>query len=419
MPPQQDWFSQNAPPPAVVAGGGDWFAQNAPKSSAPSSTDPSDTRNGLQRAFDSFAAPRMASDEGTPHPFPRAAENVARGAVGGFGAPFIHPLQTIKGMADIGNAATSGNALQMADALHIPEMVESVREHPAETAESAAGNALGGAALGEVLPRVIGPVAGAVERGGLELGNNALGARGPKPFKYGANPARGAFEEGVLPALSKHSAGMKLEHALPDAGQRISDAVMGSGSTVPAASIVNSIEKPIMDTGEVMSGFGGGKPLDPVTNLWASTEEKAPNASAPIYGPNAPANVAAPDLWHSIRNLDKNTRFNPDPEVEGVNELRRDMRGGLRGNLEDAVPGLKPLTQRYQDLSSAQEALERTMHSGTGLRRAMDVPMFPLESTVGRGMYEAGKIGPLSHAFAPAAPVSSLIESLRDKKKEQ
>jgi hypothetical protein len=39
---QQDWFSQNAPPPAVAATGGDWFAANAPKAkSAPLSDDAS------------------------------------------------------------------------------------------------------------------------------------------------------------------------------------------------------------------------------------------------------------------------------------------------------------------------------------------------------------------------------------------
>ena len=73
--------------------------------------------------------------------------------------------------------------------------------------------------------------------------------------------------------------------------------------------------------------------------------------------------VSSPtDVWQTIRNIDRNTRFNPDPEVEGVNEVRRDIRGGLRNNLEDAVPGLKPLSERYGDLRTADDAL--SLHSG-------------------------------------------------------
>ena len=300
----------------------------------------------------------------------------------------------------------------------VSQMAKGVMEHPEESLESMAGGAVGGGVLGEGMGGMSRALAGATERGGLNLGNMALGARGPKPFKYGANPARGAFEEGVLPAMSKHSAAMKVENALPDVGSQIS-AKVGSGSPIPSAHIAPSIEDPIQNAGNVMSGFGGGKSLDPITNLWASMEEKAPNASGPIYGRMAPQDVPAPDLWHSIRNLDKNTRFNPDPEVEGVNELRRDIRGGLRGNLETASPGLKPLSQRYGDLKGAEESLDKTLHSGTSLRKMASVPMFPIESTIGRGMYGAGKMmaNGLPQALEVGSPTAGFMSQMR--KKEQ
>ena len=374
---------------------------------------PQQSGNTLQRAFDSFVTPRMAEpNETTGAHILRGAENVGRGVVGGAIGPLVHPLDTLKTAADMAQSGTSPYQSWA------EPMVRSLVEHPEEGTESLVGNMAGGALAGKGIG-LAGDALGAVGRGGLELGNNALGARGAKPFKYGANPARGAYEEGVLPAMSKHSAAMKLESALPDVGKRISEAVMNSGGEAPAPAIAHSIETPITEAGNVMSGFGGGKPLDPVTNLWVSMENKAPNAKAPIYGPNAPTSVPAPDLWRSIQNLDRNTRFNPDPEVEGVNELRRDMRGGLRGNLEDAVPGLSEHTQPYQDLKSAQDTLDRTMHSGTGLHRAMDFLKFPVESTVGRAMYGTGKAAPLVHELAPTGPVSSLIHAFRDEKKKE
>lgn len=102
--------------------------------------------------------------------------------------------------------------------------------------------------------------------------------------------------------------------------------------------------------------------------------------------------ASAPDVWQTIRNLDRNTRFNPDPEVEGVNEVRRDMRGGLRGNLETAVPGLKPLSQRYGDLATADEALSRTAGKGSSLGDLRKAFSFPLETTVGTGMVKGGRL---------------------------
>jgi hypothetical protein len=86
----------------------------------------------------------------------------------------------------------------------------------------------------------------------------------------------------------------------------------------------------------------------------------APGASAPIYGPNAPAEIAPSDLWKHIQNLDQNTRFNTDPEVESVNETRRDIRQGLRPFLEASDPTIKPLSRTYSDLISAGDAISRS-----------------------------------------------------------
>ncbi len=392
---------------APASGNDDWkvWQQNAGVDNQPETI-----HGNFQKAFDELATPPKFDYE---HPGMSAAQDFGAGVIG-LMTPIFHPQKTL----DTASKLLTGSTADKMSVLK--PMARAFMEDPdAQALAQLPGLMAGGA--GGAAEDAASDLGNAVERGGLNLGNDVLGAKGPKPFKYGANPARGAYEEGVLPALSRHSAAMALEKAIPNVGERISDKVM-LGASQPSANLIPSVEKPITDAANVASGFGGGKPLDPIANLWASMEEKAPDASAPIYGKGAPTDVTAPDLWHSIRNLDKNTRFNPDPEVEGVNELRRDIRGGLRGNLEDAVPGLKPDSQRYGDLKSAEESLGRVMHGGMSFRKMMDLPMTAAESTVGKGMYSGGRA---MQAAAPAAgmamrsaPAATLMNDLR-KKKEQ
>lgn len=557
MPPPQ-----SKPAPDFIPADPDFIPANGP---TPQHQYTSDEASGnvpfmqdVQHELDSAFQPTMAPpNEGTIHHILRGAGNVLVSAGGAIPEMMAHPLETAK-------MAAFPVAGMIAPSWYEPEaagLKKAFQEHPEEATEGTVGNLLGGAAAGDFggelgagISRKIAPI---LERGGLGLGNTALGARGPKPFKYGANPARGVFEEGVLPALSKHSAAMKLDEALPGAGERISNAVAQGGSA-PLPAIARSIEGPASEARSVIQGPGGGnRSVAPIDALQNSMTQKAPGAGASIYGPkagtpftpdeamtamqsrgrpllmapqediplhsspdvrgrlskpvviegnramprefpnygiNAPMmnrdlgeipgeagdishippfdpNMAngmkfneymgqragdqgglgqpqgvlrarpifpatdnpsplidlrhptatANDLWRTIQNVDKNTRFNPDPEVEGVNELRREMRGGLRGNLEEAVPGLKPLSQRYGDLKSAEETLGRTLHSGTSLRRAFSVPMFPLESTAGRIMYDAAKTmaGTLPETMETAAPPAGAFVAEKPKKKEQ
>ena len=391
---------------------------------------PGDNRNMLQRAFDNMVTPDPRREE-WQNPVKTGVDRFSMGVAGNVLPLIAHPLKSIGGaVSSVGHALANNPGNPVGAGLDLVRpMIESGVENyqqngPAKAIPQMLGQGVGMWATGEVGGGVAAPIARGIartvaptlERVGLGLGNDVLGAKGAKPFKYDANPARGAYEEGVLPAMSKHSAAMNLEKALPQVGQRISDKVM-SGGSAPSSDIAHSIEQPIQDAGNVMAGFGGGKPLDPVTNLWASMEEKAPNASTPIYGNSAPENVPAPDLWHSIRNLDKNTRFNPDPEVEGVNELRRDIRGGLRGNLEDAVPGLKPETQRYSDLKSAEGSLDRTMHGGMTLNKMLTIPMTPIESTAGAALYRSGKMASRIAKSRGSVPLPVIPQP--QKKKEQ
>jgi len=523
-----------------VADDGNHYSNFVPDKSqtatAPSMTSPTtDTRNGFQQAVD------LAASQDKNNPIAAYSPGLARfsgGIIKGSGLPLLaHPMQAAKSIWDTVTDAEHPNesvAQQMGRGIQgawqsAKDKMADIRQNGiTPTLEGGlgqiAGNLAGGALLGEGVGaglKMAGPV---IERTGLSLGNRSLGAVGPKPFKYGANPARGAFDTGVLPAMSKSSAAIKAENALEPIGQQISGMVSG-GNSVPLNSIASSIENPLNEARGIVQGPGGGnRSVEPINALQVSMSKRAPGASSPVYGhgagtPFTPSETVAAmskpmrglpapmkdiplssestvsgtpskpiilsssrslprdspfygndtstrlepgmsfvppesefpevqsygnlgpneymgeeagqrggiapsqgvlrrpsgiveggqsqaspfadmrhptatalDLWRTIQNIDKNTRFNPDPEVEGVNELRRDMRGGLRGNLEEAVSGLKPISQRYADVKGAQDVLDKTLHSGSrGIGGMLKVPMMPIESSVGKGLYTAGK----------------------------
>lgn len=498
-----------------------------------------DKRNAAQRWLDNLITPDPRREEWqspTRNAIDDFARHVAENAV-----PLIsHPVQSGIGMLkSIGGALAEGHGspMMIGESLARPlieHAVEDYQQHgPVRGTTNLIGSGLGAAATGELmggagnkLIQAAGPaVSDILKRTGLALGNNALGARGPKPFKYGANPARGAYEEGVLPAMGKHSAAMKTEAALPEVGQRISAGVE-SGNPVPLSDIAESIESPIRQGRNILEGPGGAnRSSEPLNALLESMTHRAPGATQPVYGPSAgrpfsateaaaamtapsrpllpaptedipladmsktrnpkmspmafpaeenrliqgegrnlhaepegkiipridryglpdpqylsgsahpelsgriarPGGVlrrpmtfgestepsplldlrhpeaTAPDVWRTIQNIDANTRFNPDPEIEGLNEVRRSIRGGLRGNLEEAAPDIIQPSRTYSDLKGAQEALDRSMHGGLTFGKLLSVPTFPLESGAGALLYHASQMPAPPRLLLPAA----------------
>ena len=492
----------------------------------PDSYDPSQhsVPQNFQRAFDQLTgdSPTFDNSKGVGYNASVPLQNLGVGLLKML-SPALHPVQALKAFVGPHGGGIPDTLLS-----NWPQTKSAFKwgaSHPVEAAYQTIPSLMDP----EAAENAVKGVGEATERGGLNLGNAALGARGPKLFKFGMNPARGAYEEGVLPAMSKHSASMKISPALERVGKKMSDMV-DSGGNVPLKANARAIESPANEIRSVMQGpGGGGRSISPVEDLIHSMEARAPGASAPIYGPHAgtpftaeeavqhisrtpqralpppteeiplakipyhPGSLSKPitiegnrpmprefpsyganpptmqadlgdipgeagpiadnvepwgerfngmkfnehmgevpgtrgggghgavqgvlrrpmvfspsdeptgltdlrhphssarDTWKTIQNIDKNTRFNPDPEVEGLNEVRREMRGGLRGNLEEAVPGLRPVSTRYGDLKAAEEALDRTMHSGTGLAKMAKIPGFPLESGVGKMMYRVGK----------------------------
>ena len=350
------------------------------------------------------------------------AENFVRGAGSGIGSLVMHPLNAVQGMGDslvAGGSTPYGTPLfaptgnQKIDAdnqqaqgeaqARQATMAQQMVAHPAYSAGQLAGPLLLGKGIAGVTP----PALEAIGSSGEHLQNFAadrLNSRmnvGPKDMAYGQNPGAGMLRSGI--GISTRSGLVnKVEGALDANGQMLSKVVSRADANANAPQITPQqlrpfIDNPINSKMNVVGGIGNhvADAEAPLRVLQQKATLPAPGATAPIYGPNAPQTILPSDLWKSIQNIDANTRFNPQPEIETVNEVGRDIRGGLRGQLETVDPSIKPISQNYSDLRSAQTALDRQgspFYAPTGLKSliAATVNSYPVRTALSSGLYGVG-----------------------------
>lgn len=278
-----------------------------------------------------------------------------------------------------------------------------------QAASDIGGDALamyaGGKAIGkisEAAPQVvpkIGRFGETLQDAGAKLINNKF----PPTMKEvirGNNPGRGILNAGIGPTISRGSLATKVAGAQEAIGSRIGDVVGQADQNELAPPIYSRDLHPLAigpineALGRINGPFGTASP-EPYQTLFSKLGNKAPGASTPIFGESAPEVVQPSDLWNTIKNLDANTRFNVDPEVESVNETRRDIRHGLRPILESTAPTLKPLSQTYSDLSSASDALDRSQ-SGSRIPRGVSgvidatINSTPVNTTAASALFKTG-----------------------------
>ena len=530
-------------------------AQQAPASSGSAPT----MLQNFQQAFDELATPPKFDPSSLGGGLSTGAQAFGSG-VFGLAAPLVHPVQTMNALGNLIHPPINSKFGEP-EMNAVKPLIQAFKENPVGQGIAALPGLLTMRAApgGEA---AVADTGAAVERGGLGLGNAAMGARGARDFQYGLNPARGAYESGALPAMSKHGTSMTLGEKTPLLGEDIANTVTG-GSPVPLEKIAASVDSPLSEASAVANGPGiGGLSDTQIDAVRESMKRQAPGATSPVYGPGAgtpftsdeavkailargqkllsapkediplarlpdvegrlsepvrltqvdrpgrlllqppsvstpmasgmqeefperlasgateirPANLgshsgmgqaqyigeipgerggpgqitgvlrrmteypeseqpsgltdlrhptASPsDLWRTIQNIDEKTRFrqNVTPEIENANELQKGIRHNLRGNLEEAAPGLKEQSGRYADMKAAQNVLDRTIHTDTGLNKLLQIPSYPIETTLGRGMYETGRgmqaAAPAARIGMSAAPVATLMNLLRQKEKQ-
>lgn len=374
-------------------------------------------------------------------------DDLWRGAASGIKNMFAHPFQTAESMGQpfVASGAAPGGMYPTTAATTRPQDSQAnaavqnqaqgdqaqaakfIGQNPAYTAGTVAGPALATAGLSKAL-KVGAPVLGEAMQG---FAGDSLNSRmniGTRDTLYGQNPGRGILNSGIGTS-TRNGLISKVAGAKEANGAMISNVINRADQNANAPQITPNqlkpfIEGPINSQRSVVQGPGNHvanaeSPLDVAISKYT---QPAPGATAPIYGPNAPSTILPTDLWKTIQNVDKNTRFNPQPEVETLNEVGRDIRGGLRGQLETVDPSIKPLSQNYSDLSSAQTALDRQgapYYQPHGLRSLLadTVNSYPVRTAISSGLYKAGgalkalgapAMGPAGAVFAPKMPSQPL-----------
>ena len=212
------------------------------------------------------------------------------------------------------------------------------------------------------------------------------------------------------------SVGLPQAGGIPGAMAESGTPAMGSGGRFSYG-----IPNPEYLSGSAHPELSGRVPVSQGV-LRRSMEFPASSEPSPLLDLRHPSATPS-DVWKTIRNLDEKTRYrmNQPPEIENANELQGNIRGGLRGNLEEAVPEIREPSRIYGDMQASRPGLNRVMNRGASLRSLFDVPMYPLETTVGNGLYKAGRNLPaLGQAAGEGArylsPAAALIQELQKKK---
>lgn len=290
--------------------------------------------------------------------------------------------------------------------------IDTIRNAPDKLVgvENAAGDIATAGLLGKVVEQVpkiplptvrnVGRLGEVLQNAGSSLLNSKFSPTMKETIR-GNDPGRGMLEAGIGPTLTKGSLANKVSGATEAVGSGIGNAVTRADQNALAPPILSreiapAITSPINEAVSHLNGPFGTASTAPYETMTAKLGNTAPEATAPIYGPDAPSEILPSDLWKHIKNLDKNTRFNTDPEVESVNETRRDIRQGLRPHLEASDPTIAPLSRTYGDLLSAQDAISRTQ-GGFGVPKGVaslidsTIKSTPVVTTGATGLFRVGR----------------------------
>jgi hypothetical protein len=375
---------------------------------------PDDRRNSLQRNLDNLSTPDARKEE-WQGPVRTGIDRFSQGVASSVLPMISHPIQSGIGIIkSLGNAMSNsggtaeGFAREFARPIVEGAVQNYVENGPAKAIPNLVGQGVGGWAAGELggagTKAIVKPIAARVGPAMQTLAEENLNRRmapSTNDTSYGQNPGRGVLASGIGPS-TRQGLLRKIGEAKESTGEMIGNAVRGADSNANAPllsskKLASSIDGPI--SGRIAEVTGPGRatasPEVPYQIFREGMQDAAPGATAPIYGPNAPENVLPSDLWKTTRNIDKNTRFNPDPEIESANEIKRNVRGGLRRQLETVDPNIKPLSQNYGDLSSSETAIEREnspMFRASGIRGILHdtLDSYPVNTAVSSGIYKAG-----------------------------
>ena len=227
-------------------------------------------------------------------------------------------------------------------------------------AEQAAGAMIPNAAL--MLPALGKPMEAlgeGMQTRGENVINSTVGAL-KKNYARGASPGEGYFQAGFGPSASMTSIANKAGDALDTTGSALGGAVDTAaqrGVLLPYEAGSKPIVDNIAQTRGVMGGFGGSSNTAPIDDYESTVQPLL--SSAQQNGGFNPS-----DYFAAKKNLAKNVQWG-DPTQIGMKSLRQNTVGGMAAALGDAIPEVKPLASRYQNLMQLQDIAQQRADTGS------------------------------------------------------
>lgn len=276
-------------------------------------------------------------------------------------AQFAMPLSRV---SKVGQVATEATRLQKATGLGKRVL-----------AEGAVGGAVATAQAGEfdreakdtAIISALFPAAGKVIKSTAQVFKNPKNAGRvvnslirplAKDFSYGKNPGRAIAEEGIV-ANNMDDLVQKIDIRRNEVGEKI-NLRLSSPEIQKVKMDVSGILKPLNDaydqamkTPRVNSGVIT-RLTDTINDILGVKVENGTNIPTRALRDISP--LQATELKRLIGDITKFTGNQSDDKL--VNKALKQAYGIAKGKIEEAVPGIKPLNERYADLLSAKVATE-------------------------------------------------------------
>ena len=302
--------------------------------------------------FEPHAMPHSMGELGQE--FGKAFRNVG----GGFAAPFLHPIDTVKSAMDVGLHAATGNDPALAN--DFQPLVQSLMTNPLETIESG----LGSAVATEGMRSFGAPLARSLKSGAGTINDALIGAPAGK-LRYGAEPGLEMAKRGIV-GSSPATLAARFHDVIPDVAAEHRGIVAAS----PTGASINTgpIIAPAFDDLIV-------KGTDPRTGAAAPTQIRAAarvrdqltHVPDTQTGQITPAmrdpNITPLEATDLKSNIYGRTNYENPDRYALANTGLKTAAHGLKSAVEQTVPESVESGQSLHNLMAAKDIVEPSARS--------------------------------------------------------
>lgn len=179
--------------------------------------------------------------------------------------------------------------------------------------------------------------------------------------RFGRNPGQALADEKII-ATSHGDLVTRIADRKQDVGQQIG--TMLKTSQAKPVNVAMHIQKPINDAiQDAADGkIEGGEPLiaklQELRNQFMAKRVLQPDGTLKIMGPKGL--TLSPAEMHTLkRQIGDSTKWSEDTLTQTVNDVKRNIYGNLNKEIQNQVPGVGKLQDRYGNLLEAERAAER------------------------------------------------------------